>query len=106
MTVDDAASFCESVLSPYSERFLWLGSTAYCPAVNGQTFSRSSQQYTSFEESYAVLPDSPFSMTDVVMRSKNNIQRSPKVKGHGKHGVEELRSHYSERPQGLQVVLA
>jgi hypothetical protein len=104
MTVDDASSFCESLLSPYSERFLWLGSTAYRPPVNGPTSIRSSR-YTGYDESYAPPSGSPFSMTKLETRTKK-IQPSPKVKGHGKHGVEEFRCHYSERPQGLKVVLA
>ncbi|KAG0617663.1 hypothetical protein M758_4G006100 [Ceratodon purpureus] len=104
MTVDDATAFCENLLSPYSERFLWLGSTAYRPPVTGPTTSRSTQRYTGYAESYAPPSGSPFSMANLEMRTK--IQSPPKVKGHGKHGVAEFRCHYSERPQGLKALLA
>ncbi|CAM6012316.1 unnamed protein product [Sphagnum balticum] len=33
LTVDSATEFCESLLSPYSDRFLWAGSTVCGPSV-------------------------------------------------------------------------
>lgn len=101
LTVEDATSFSESLLSPYSERFLWLGSTAYLPPAKAPS---SRLQFTGYDESYAAaLSNSPFSASNLELRSKKKV--SPGAKGHGKQGVAEFRCHYSERPQGLQVVL-
>lgn len=104
--VDSAVDFCESLMSPYSDNFLWSGSTAYLPTA----VTMPSQPYSSHAQSYGVPPSSPLSSSSSESQIKktlfSDLPTATTPKGHGKHGVEEFRCHFSQQPHGLRVVLA
>ncbi|KAG6549683.1 hypothetical protein Mapa_008662 [Marchantia paleacea] len=77
---ESAIEFVESLLSPYSNRFLWAGSTAH-----GKTWVDSPLH-------------SPVSYPGEAARPKTLAQIN--------HPVEELRNHISAQPRGLQVVVS
>ncbi|OAE18582.1 hypothetical protein AXG93_1923s1380 [Marchantia polymorpha subsp. ruderalis] len=77
---ESAVEFVESLLSPYSNRFLWAGSTAH-----GKTWVDSPLHSP---VSYPGEPTRPKALAQIT------------------HPVDELRHHISAQPRGLQVVVS
>ncbi|CAM6083421.1 unnamed protein product [Calypogeia fissa] len=75
---ESAPEFCESLLSPYSSRFLWVGSTAH-----GKTWA-----------DQGVQTNNPVSFRRGKSRASKSIQ----------HLVEDLNHHVNTQPKGLQLV--
>ncbi|KAL2650610.1 hypothetical protein R1flu_018738 [Riccia fluitans] len=78
---ESAIEFVESLLSPYSNRFLWAGSTAH-----GKTWVDSPHR----------SPLYPGEATAGRLKSHSHIN----------HPVQDLRNHISAQPRGLQVVVS
>ncbi|KAL3700929.1 hypothetical protein R1sor_018951 [Riccia sorocarpa] len=78
---ESAVEFVESLLSPYSNRFLWSGSTAH-----GKTWVDSPRP----------SPMYPGEATAARLKSHSHVN----------HPVQELRNHISAQPRGLQVVVS
>jgi len=135
LTVDSATEFCESLLSPYSDRFLWAGSTVCGPsAVVTNHFEKLSSHhhhhnyggYHHQTRKSSTSANSPQQQSSTTSDSRNKKKTflltghsaaaatataattttTTIPKGHGKHGMEEFRAHCNEQPQGLQVLLA
>ncbi len=130
--MDSATEFCESLLSPYSDRFLWAGSTVRGPSVVTNHFEKLSSHHhhhnyggyhhqTRRSSSSANSPQQQSSTTSDSRNKKKTFlltghsaaaaaatttTTTTTPKGHGKHGMEEFRAHCNEQPQGLQVLLA
>ncbi|KAH7298490.1 hypothetical protein KP509_25G046100 [Ceratopteris richardii] len=96
LTCEAATSFCESLLNPYSERFLWIGSVAHRTTV----YPASKRSYHGVMEPLARSGEEHVMGGSVVPAAKgmNSIINKHRA-------VEDLKNHCSQA-LGLKVVLS
>eukprot|EP00250_Pteridium_aquilinum_P033135 c5232_g1_i1 orf=313-2619(+) len=89
---EEATTFCDSLLSPYSERFLWAGSIAHGP-------------HWTEKPCHISTPGSPNS-TALIEPSKRTFMSAARGMASKKHQVSENLRNHCKQAQGLKVILS